>query len=75
MSDDSITTGEIKILLARLDTKVDTILEHQRLTDSRAQDLEVRVRTLENHKSRITGAVTVIGSALVALFTYILRKF
>jgi hypothetical protein len=71
----NIDTQEIKICLARLDEKVDNVLENQHADRKRSQEIECRLRVLENHKSKITGAVAVIGTALTALFAYILKRF
>jgi len=54
--------SEILLAIGRLEGKVDTLIQLQRIHEERLKDHDIRIRDLENSKASILGAAAVIGS-------------
>lgn len=63
--------SEILLAIGRLEGKVDTLIQLQRIHEERLKDHDIRIRDLENSKASIFGAAAVIGSISAVIISIV----
>lgn len=66
-------TENILLALGRLEGKVESLINMQRSHDENLESLEQRVRILEQGKAYIYGGAAVIGSAVAAIMSWVIK--
>lgn len=65
----SHSDSEILLAIGRLEGKVDTLIQLQRIHEERLNDHDQRIRSLENSKATLYGAAAIFGSLSAAIIT------
>lgn len=67
-------TQEILLALGRLEGKVEALLQMQSNQDKALNDLDKRVRLLEQGKAAFYGGAAVIGASAAAVISWVFKE-